>query len=243
MTKEEKLARWQDVREIKNLMGRMSADYVLKKDGQIPDSYWADLDDICLGVNNGYFIGKEGVRRYYKGQDDRIKAESKLIQNAFPQELGDKSEEEIHGVGMIDYKPIDTAVIEVAGDRKTAKGIWMIRGSHSQVLTSGPVSYWEWGYFAGDFVYINEEWKIWHLLYLSEIDRPCGYSFVGEEHQFKEREEYKDAANITLPDPDIKMVVRETYTADRPFTRSPRLPQPYETFAETFSYGYEGGAQ
>lgn len=243
MTKEEKLSRWEDVREIKNLMGRMSADYVLKKEKRMPDRYWSKEEDVSLGVNNGYFLGQDGIRTYYNGQDARIEAESSMIQAAFPEELGSKSKEEIQGVGMMNYKPIDTAVIEVAGDRKTAKGIWMIRGSHSQILTCGPVAYWEWGYFAADFVYENKEWKIWHLLYLTEIDRPCGHPFVGPEFKYEDRPEYKGAADIVLPEPDVPMTVRETYSAERPFLRSPRLPQPYETFEETFSYGYEGGAR
>jgi hypothetical protein len=29
----------------------------------------------------------------------------------------------------------------------------------------------------------------------------------------------------------------ETYSPDRPYTKSPAAPVPYETFAETFSYG------
>ncbi len=240
MTKEEKLSRWEDVREIKNLMGRMSADYVLKKEKQMPDRYWSKADDVSLGVNNGYFLGQDGIRKYYDGQDARICAESAMIQTAFPQELGSKSKEEVHGVGMIDYKPIDTAVIEVAQDRKTAKGIWMIRGSHSQILTCGPVAYWEWGYFAADFVYEEKEWKIWHLLYLSEIDHPCGQPFTKERLSFKGRAEFANADKIVLPEPDVPMQVRETYSAKRPFQRSPRLPQPYRTFTETFSYGYEG---
>ena len=36
-------------------------------------------------------------------------------------------------MGMIDYKPVDTGVIEVAKDGQTAKGLWMIRGSYSKI--------------------------------------------------------------------------------------------------------------
>lgn len=239
LTAEEKLSRWEDVREIKNLVGRMSTDYVLKEERGMADAYWADREDICLGVNEGYFVGPQEVRRYYAGEEARIAAESAIIQAAFPQELGDKTTKEVHGVGMMDYKPVDTAVIEVAGDRETAKGLWIIRGSHSQVSTGGPIAYWEWSWLAIDFVRTQEGWKIWHQLYLKEIDRPCGYPLVGPEHQFPPRPEFAAAAEITLPRPTVEVCLREPYSASRPFARSPWIPVPYETFGDTFSYGME----
>jgi hypothetical protein len=239
LTAEEKLSRWEDVREIKNLIGRMSTDYVLKEERGMVDAYWAQRDDVCLGVNEGYFVGLDEVRRYYAGEEARIAAESAIIQSVFPKELGEKSQEEVHGVGMIDYKPVDTAVIEVAGDRKTAKGLWMIRGSHSQVSTGGPIAYWEWSWLAVDFVNTEDGWKIWHELYLKEIDRPCGYPFVGEEHQYAPIDGFAAAAQIQLPKPTVATCLRQPYSADRPFAPSPRIPVPYGSFEETFSYGME----
>ena len=35
-------------------------------------------------------------------------------------------------------------------------------------------------------------------------------------------------------------VLRERYHAARSFAPAPRLPEPYQTFSETFSYGWEG---
>lgn len=239
LSAEEKLSRWEDIREIKNLVGRMSTDYVLKEERNMLARYWSAREDICLGVNTGWFAGRGAVAEYYAGEERRIAAESALIQAAFPRELGDKTAEEIHGVGMIDYKPVDTGVIEVALDRRTAKGLWMIRGSHSQITTGGPVAYWEWSWLAIDFAREEGEWKIWHQLYLKEIDRPCGYSFVGPEHAFQARPEFAAAAEITLPQPNVKAALRRPYAANRPFAPSPRIPVPYDTFEETFSYGMD----
>ena len=63
-TAEEKLGRWEDQREIKNLMGRMSADYTLKKEAGMFENYWSTRPDVCLGINTGYFKGAVNVRRY-----------------------------------------------------------------------------------------------------------------------------------------------------------------------------------
>ncbi|MCD8145107.1 MAG: nuclear transport factor 2 family protein [Oscillospiraceae bacterium] len=239
LTAEEKLSRWEDVREIKNLVGRMSTNYTIKEERGMFRSYWSGREDVCLGINTGYFVGPAEVARYYDGEEARITAESAMIQAAFPQELGEKTQEEVHGVGMMTYKPVDTAVIEVAGDRQTAKGLWIIRGSYSRISTGGPISYWEWSWLAIDFVRENGEWKIWHELYLTEIDRPCGGAFVGPETAYAPRPEFAAAADIHMPEPTVKQVLREHYSATRPFAASPRIPAPYETFAETFSYGCE----
>ena len=238
-TPEEKLSRFEDIREIRNLMGRLSSDYVLKKDAEIPQLHWAKRDDVCLGINEGWFIGKSEVARYYSREGERIALESSLIQKAFPEELGDKSAEEVYGVGMMNYKPVDTAVIEVAGDGCTAKGIWSIRGSHSLLSEGGPISYWEWGWFAVDFVREDGQWKIWHMLYLQDVCRPCGHPWTGPEKKYAELEQFAEMKDWAAAAPTIPVVLRERYHAERAFAPTPRLPEPYETFAETFSYGYE----
>jgi hypothetical protein len=43
--------------------------------------------------------------------------------------------------------------------------------------------------------------------------------------------------DFKFPEPNVPAVLREAYYPGRPFTESPALPEPYETFAETFSYG------
>ena len=231
------LRRWEDQREIKNLMGRMSQDYTLKKEGSMFFSYWSQRDDICLGINTGYFTGPKHVADYYANQAERIALESKLIAAAFPQQLGDKSEEELFGVGMMTYRPVDTPVIELSEDGETAKGLWCIRGSYSLLTTGGPQGFWEWGWFAMDFIRENGAWKIWHMLYLKEIDRPCGSSWVGPAKAYAPRPEFSEITTYHALEPNVKCTLRELYSAQRTFTPSPRMPEPYTTFSDTFSYG------
>ena len=246
LTKEELLGRWEDIREIRNVMGRISADYVLREERRMFDAYWSKRDDVCLGINTGYYVGPEAVKGYYAYQDRIIAKESKKIQELFPEELGDKSAEEVYGVGMMDYKPTDTYVVEEAVDGQTAKGMWMIRGAHSKLTTGGPAAYWEWGWFAVDFILEDGAWKVWHMLYLQDINRIAGQKWTGEEKGFKEREEFAGWTEEELPTPTVSMTVHETYHAKRAFSGSPKLPEPYDTFANTFSYGYtedgKGGA-
>ena len=48
---------------------------------------------------------------------------------------------------------------------------------------------------------------------------------------------YMAQADFKLPEPNVSGTVFETFYADRPKAVSPKCPEPYETFAKTFSYG------
>lgn len=234
---EERLSRWEDQREIKNLMGRLSQDYTLKKEGGMFEKFWSRREDVCLGVNDGYFTGPDHVAAYYADQARRIALESRLIAAAFPKNLGDKTEEELYGVGMMTYRPVDTPVIELSEDGQTAKGLWCIRGSYSVLTPGGPQSFWEWGWFAVDFIREGEDWKIWHMLYLKDIDRPCGGAWVGPAKVYDEVDSFAEMKDFKPLEPNVKRTLREEYSVRRAFAPSPRMPEPYTTFAETFSYG------
>jgi hypothetical protein len=137
----------------------------------------------------------------------------------------------------MEYKPLDTPLVEVADDGETAKGIWCLRGNHSRLTTAGPLGYWEWGWMAADFRKENGQWKIWHLLHLDELHHLCGSKAVGEPNHYPEDEVFLPIADFKPAEPNVPMEVRPLYAADRPFTPPPRLPEPYDTFANTFSYG------
>ena len=210
------LDRWEAMREVKNLMGRLSADYTIMQAGRAYEKYWSGRQDVCLGTNDGWYEGAEAVKGYYSSIDNQVKYQSAFIQKLFPRELGNKAPEEIYGVGMLDYKPIDTFVVEVAGDVQTAKGLWAIRGSHAAMTESGPVAMWEWGWFAVDFICEADEWKIWHMQYLTDILRPEGDKWYGEAKQFPLRPEFRGIEEVKLmppstasgsPSPVVRMAV------------------------------------
>ena len=235
---EQKLTLFEDLREIRNEAGRMTACYLMCDQGKIFDSYWSTRDDVCLATNEGYYVGAEAVKGYYDSIAARSMTVSKLVQARFPEKMGHLSDEELFGAGEMDYKSIDTYVIEVAGDRKTAKGLWVIRGCEAKLTAGGPQAFWEWGWFAADFVLENDVWKIWHLQYLQEVMRPSGQPWVGPELKYDPLPEFEAVDDCRIAEPTIPAQVRARYDADRPFTPAPRVPEPYEHFEDTFSYGY-----
>ena len=224
-------------REIRNVMGRISHDYAIKQEAQVYDRYFSRREDVCLGLNNGYYKGAEAVRGYYAALGEEIRLSSSLITKMFPRELEGKTEDELYGVGMISYLPFESQVIEIADDGRTAKGIWNVRGSTSRLTAAGPVANWIFGWAAVDFVLEDGEWKILNLLLLYNVDHQCGVGFTEPEKVFEPVPEFAPMADFHLPEPNVPMTVMETFRPDRPRTRSPRCPEPYATFADTFSYG------
>jgi hypothetical protein len=238
LSSEQLLTKWEKRRALQNLMVRFfSEDYLMRRENKMYDTYWSKAADVCLGVNNGYYQGADAVKGYYKGLEERTKLESALIQKKYPQRLGSLSEEEVYGAGVMDMKSLVAPVIEIAGDDATAKGIWTIHGMNTKLTTGGQVSYWERAYVAVDFVWEDEQWKVWHLLYVQDLDAPSGYDWVAPAPEYPVDPAFAEVAGFQFPEPNVKMTVYETYSANRPFYAPPAYPEPYETFAETFSYG------
>jgi hypothetical protein len=236
-TTEQLVDRWEDRRDIKNLMGKYVTSLLLKKEKTMFESFWSRKDDICLGVNEGYYHGRGAIKAFYETIDRYTAATRDLLVKLFPKETAGKTPDELYGIGPFEFKGISNAVIEIATDGETAKGMWSCFGMSTTVTTRGPVSYWIFGTYAADFNREGDEWKIWHLLYLEDVNSPAGHSWAEDKNPYPELPEFAPLANMALPEPNIRNVLRKRYSVNRPFTRLPRIPEPYETFSKTFSYG------
>ena len=69
------------------------------------------------------------------------------------------------------------------------------------------------------------------------MDHTCGTPLSGPDQEFDPVPEFAAMAEFRLPEPNVKKTLMETFRPDRPRTVSPRAPEPYTTFDETFSYG------
>lgn len=235
---EELVDRWEDQRDIKNLMGIYINYIILNDDGKVFDDLWSrEREDVCFGDNFGYYAGREAVRGYYAALRDRNALVAKLLQKKFPEELGGKSEDEIFGIGTFRDYPVACPVIEIAGDGETAKGLWYCWGSHAEVTTGGPTSSWTWGYFAADFVREGDAWKLWHLQFTNDVDARCGTDWGREAESLPCLPEFAPLGDFEMPAYSVARLNREMYSARRALTGAPRMPEPYATFADTFSYG------
>ena len=235
---EELVGRWEDQRDLKNLMGKICYTILLKRENEMVDRFWSSREDIALGRNDGWYEGQAAVRGYYDAVYAHTVYYTEFMKKAFPDRMNKLSEAEQFGAGSMDVRPMSTSVIEIAGDGKTAKGIWYSRGTANDICPQGPLSYWDAGVFACDFVREDGEWKVLHMQNLTDIYVPGGRSWgVKDPEPFPDLPEFAGAEPFQAPAPSRPETLFTAYYPGRPFQKLPEPPVPYETFAETFSYG------
>lgn len=123
-----------------------------------------------------------------------------------------------------------TAIIEIAGDGKTAKGIWYSPGNANSAVikddgTIGKSGMWFMEKYGADFVKENGRWKLWHIQMYYD-NTPESWGDTGQ--------------TIGMPaSPSPSYENPDPYQAWTPTTLQriqPQFPEPYYTFSETFSY-------
>lgn len=131
-----RLERAADAIEIQNIMGRYAIYVVANKWTEIGNLFALDEPDVRQNVPMD--MSGAAVRTYFEKRDKDQLQPGVLHQHSFLAPL-----------------------IEVAGDGKTAKGVWDSLG----IDTGGGnnMANWGWLRYAVDFKKLNSEWKIWHL--------------------------------------------------------------------------------
>jgi hypothetical protein len=159
-----------------------------------------------------------------------------------------------------------TPVIEVAGDGKTAKGIWYSPGMglmphiNGKSVAVGGIFFWE--KYSGDFVKENGQWKIWHLGMYYDFTPSLPDSMTGKlgngveaspqaagqggapqggqgapaQQDNREKGEQLTAEQIANGGMLPDPYKYESWSPTRKNAIVPRPPEPYYTFSETFSY-------
>jgi hypothetical protein len=155
--------------------------------------------------------------------------------------------------GLLELHQITTPVIEVAGDGKTAKAMWMSTGAilmqNDPAAPDGKSATWDSGKYAVDLIKLDGVWKIWHLhvcdLWRTDFDENpvthAGLAQTGTTQAMIDDYHARQAAGEDvrpggMPCPDAPTTFCYSYALDSHAPAEPRPPEPYETFAETFSY-------
>jgi hypothetical protein len=196
--------RLQAVNEIQNLMSRVQHSHTANRHGDMEGFFAKKAPGIRL-----YF----GDMGYWEGVDAPKKASATF--------------DGMSTVGMMAVHLLANPVIVVAGDGKTAKGVWMASGMVAMNNPkTGPTAGWEWNRYGIDFIKEDGKWKFWHYHVFPLFN--CSWNEDWAEH-FK-----KPPMAMDLP-PEKKPPFPPTagdysYTPDIEMTFVPVPPQPYETF-------------
>lgn len=226
------VARWEAQREIKNLMGRYTRALLHKEEGSIVSRFWSNREDVCLGVNDGWYCGRGSLQAYYDYFETLTETTDAIMKKLFPQIAPDA-----RGVGYLEMKSLSTDLVEVAGDGESAKGMWNCAGQKVEFTQAGPVTYLTYGTYAVDFVREDGAFRILNMQYLEEIKHPQGEKWWKEETVRPAMPEFAVLKELECPRPNVPQLLWENYDTARILPKLPPLPEPYETFGETFSYG------
>ncbi len=235
---DEMIRRVMDKEELKNIIGRR-AFYAAndQRDRELAELWVTGRDagqTACLGANWGYYIGMDAIRRHYvndyvQQQYDDLAAIAAKNTNIQVNNLN-------LGWGCTHFTTATTPLLRIAGDGKTARGLWYCVGQDTRAKADGSAEAW-WIYqtMGVDFLHENGQWKIWHLVECLDYVCQAGVSFqAGSVDGIPEEQIFVDRFGT----PTISMTVHNPrYNWGDNF---PSMPMPYFTFNSENSYGPEG---
>lgn len=165
--------------------------------------------------------------------------------------------------GKLLFHYVTTPMIEVAGDGKTAKGLWIVNGLESGLtdpeharkmpdwmfekeMIDGKKVWMHNVYlkYGIDFIKQEGEWKIWHFHCFEVARAPYSMGWIpfaaaAQDDRFNFDLMYigENGEAVFMPKPDgPATTLNNTYRTDSSQRLEARPPEPYETFSETFEY-------
>lgn len=226
-TTEELADRWEDRRAIENLMARRCYYQIFRQSMREYNELWCrKTPDPALGVNEGWYKGYDAVEGYYSALERLTELKTSVAMEAYPDKLGNISPEKARGAGSLPVYALTTPVIEIALDRNTAKGIWMVDGADTDLSPSGPKNEWVKGRIGVDFVREDGEWKIWRLAYAEEVRTEVGSSWASPAPELEPVKPFDRLASFEMPKPNVPEKLFERYHFLRPMPKFPEVPEP-----------------
>lgn len=223
----------EEVRDVMSIRAWLSASDLR---GRELDTLWVSDPEYAAtasyGADWGYYVGMDAIRAWYLNRHTEHRQAQKCAYEA-----AHPGTEATAGHGCCSMFPTTTPVIRVAGDGKTARGLWYIIGQRTDLKPDGCTADARWccGRLAAEFVREADGWKIWHLLDLNDMNYEAGTDYNGTPTYIPEE---TDVMELEFGKPTIPITVHnsafnwaETY---------PRTPEPYDTYDLKTGYGPEG---
>lgn len=208
---ENELERLKAVKEINDLMAKYEYYHC---SGMFPEhaDLFAKRDDSIAQVGTwGFYKGWDSIHRLYAG-----------VHMA----RGDA------GPGFLMEHHLTTPLVEVAGDGKTAKGVWMSPGHETNPdRKTGEIrATWCWVKYGCDFIKEDGRWKIWHLFVFLTLwaDFYKSWAEGGEHPAAAKADEVPPEHRPDAP----SILTHQPYDPNKPREFCPAFPEPYETYDE-----------
>lgn len=232
--------------EVQNVMSRHAYYHGAGKNCEELDAIWVKNTPVPTFSNPiGSWVGMDHIKSSYCETNlDNQKKTLEALKKKYPEI---KEGRENFGVGEWLIHTLTTPIIEIAGDGKTAKAMWYSPGAYIGAKPDGTASgTWFFEKYGVDFAKEDGQWRIWHIQMFYDFTGPLEKGFA--DVPIKEEASLTSAAiAITaeagerkMEDPRMKMQRSQPnpYKEWGPTTVPAivRMPEPYYTFSETFSY-------
>lgn len=237
-TDDELIVRIMDKEAIKKLMARRAFYYANNQRRRELDDLWVSSREYrssaSYGRNWGYYVGMDSIANYYVLEHSKKQyAELAAIHENNPAVTVDNQN---LGWGCTAFHTVTTPMLYIAGDGKTARGLWYSAGQETIMQADGTAkAYWTMDNMSADFVKENGDWKIWHLVVCSDFFVEAGTDFkVGTLEPLTGPDPFRDEFGA----PDIPMTVHNPrYNLSDNY---PPMPLPYDTYTVAGSLAPEG---
>ena len=237
-TEEAALRQLWDIEEVMELMNRRVFYGIEGKHREELEDLWVREADhratASLGGNYGYYDGWEEIRRFYVTEYEAERLE--ILKGLAAEDPSIEVKPENLAIGYTAMAPDSTPLVEIAGDGKTAQGVWYSIAQETVARAGGKsTSQWRGEKLAADFVREADGWKLWHLVVAVDYTNPAG---TPHEAQPLEYEPGQDPVEIAFGKPTVSMRTHDSrlHWADN----YPPEPEPYETWTDEIGYGPKG---
>jgi hypothetical protein len=200
------------------------------------EQYWTRDEALTWAHNFGQMKGIENYTACYAdAQEANAKAYYALLEPIYPElrDVADRRalvEEAMH--------LLTSPIIEVAGDGRTAKGLWYTPGCIFSTLTPGRTreGTWIWERYGADFVLEDGRWVYRNLKVCCDIAGPMderGWALAEGPAGPPPEDDGSDASpmSVSVPEPLHYNLSSTQLPQDRP-----KIPVAHETFADAYDY-------
>ncbi len=227
-----------DTLAVQNVMGRHAFYHGAGKNCDELKAIWATKSgDDTFSNPHGSWVGMKNIyNSYCLANTENQKKALEALRAKYP-EIKDSPES--YGVGDFLIHTLTTPIIEIAGDGKSAKGMWYSPGVMVGAKPDGTAGgIWFFEKYGVDFVKEDGQWKIWHIQMFYDFTGPLEHGLADVPIQ---RDMSKvEAGEKQFEDPLMKQQKLNPHGyKDWSPTTVPvmiRTPEPYYTFGDTFSY-------
>jgi hypothetical protein len=228
-----------DNQAVANVMGRHAFYHGAGKNCDELTAIWAKKAPTPNTFTNpaGAWTGEHIQSSYCEMNTVNQKKDLDALRKIYP-EIPDSPSS--YAAGQFLMHTLTTPIIEVAGDGKTAKGMWYSPGifvgaTNGSDGKAGGIYFYE--KYGVDFIKEADGWKIWHIQMFYDLTGPLEHGVADVPIKGKSM---KEAGEMAAQDPRMK----QDKANPKPYkdwspTTIPVMtptPAPYYTFSETFSY-------